>query len=123
MATVDFAKGVLTGEMLEICRIKDDEFDKTALLFSIYHRRSTDLRLVFHLDKIHKTGFARMKLKERVRQPKKFFQDFLTPKTVKGILTGFDKSKRVGYSISWASGVTTSPNPTSTCSLIRAFPR
>jgi hypothetical protein len=96
VATVDFAKGVLTGEMLEICRIKDDEFDKTALLFSIFHRRSTDLRLVFHLDKIHKTGFARMKLKERVRQPKKSFQNFLTPKTVKRILSGFDKSKGDG---------------------------
>jgi hypothetical protein len=96
VATVDFAKGVLTGDILETCRIKDDEFDKTALLFSIYCRRSTDLRLVFHLDKIHKTGFARMKLKEKTRRPKESFQDFLVPKTVKGILAGFDKSKGDG---------------------------
>lgn len=96
VATVDFAKGVLTGDILETCRIKDDEFDKTALLFSIYCRRSTDLRLLFHLDKIHKTGFARMKLKEKARRPKESFQDFLVPKTVKGILAGFDKSKGDG---------------------------
>ncbi len=96
VATIDFARGVLAEDILETCRIKDDEFDKTALLFSIYNRRSTDLRLVFHLDKIHKTGFARMKLKEKARRPRESFQDFLRPKTVKGILAGFDKAKGDG---------------------------
>ena len=32
VATIDFARGVLAEDILETCRIKDDEFDKTALL-------------------------------------------------------------------------------------------
>ena len=60
VATIDFAKGVLTEDTLKTCHIENDEFDKTALLFAIYHRRPEDLRVVFHLDKIHKSGFARM---------------------------------------------------------------
>jgi len=96
VATVDFATGVLTEEVLEICRINEEDFDKTALLFSIYHRQSSYLRLVFHLDKIHKTGFARMILKGKARRPKETFQEFLKPKTVKSILASFDKAKGDG---------------------------
>ena len=74
VATIDFAKGVLTEDTLKTCRIQDDEFDKTALLFAIYHRRPEDLRVVFHLDKIHKSGFARMKLRETARRPNRKVQ-------------------------------------------------
>jgi len=98
VATIDFARGVLAEDILEICLIKDDEFDKTALLFSIYNRRSTDLRLVFHLDKIHKTGFARMKLNGKARHPKQSFEEFLRPKAVADTLAAFDKAKGDGRS-------------------------
>lgn len=96
IATIDFAKGVLTPDTLDTCRIQDDEFDKTALLFAIYHRRTQDLRVVFHLDKIHKSGFARMKLQQTVSRRPESFQDFLRPDTVKGALTDFDVAKRDG---------------------------
>ena len=96
VATIDFAKGVLTEDALETCRIQDDEFDKTALLFAIYHRRPEDLRVVFHLDKIHKSGFARMKLRETARRRPESFQDFLRPDTVKGTLADFDATARDG---------------------------
>ncbi len=96
VATIDFAKGVLTEDALETCRIQDDEFDKTALLFAIYHRRPEDLRVVFHLDKIHKSGFARMKLWETTRRPNESFDEFLRPDTVKGTLADFDATARDG---------------------------
>ena len=96
VATADFAGGVLPDDVLEVCRINDERFDKTALLFAIYHQRWSDLRLVFHLDKIHKSGFARMKLKESVRHPTQPFGDFLQPQTVREILEAFDKARGDG---------------------------
>ena len=96
IATIDFAKGALTEDVLETCRIQDDEFDKTALLFAIYQRRPEDLRVVFHLDKIHKSGFARMKLRETARRPNESFEDFLRPDTVRGTLADFDTAERDG---------------------------
>ena len=96
VAIVDFAAGVLADDILELCRVDEEDFDKIALLFSIYHSRSSYLRLVFHLDKIHKTGFARMILKGKVRHPQQAFKDFLAPKTVKNILASFDKAKGDG---------------------------
>ena len=98
VAVVDFAKGVLGKEILDACCIKEEDksFDKTALLFAIYHRKPTDLRLVFHLDKIHKTGFARMTLSESTRKPQQSLGEFLKPGAVRKILEAFDKSKRDG---------------------------
>ena len=96
IATVEFAGGVLTEDTLNTCRIKDDEFDKTALLFAIFHKQPTDLRLVYHLDKIHKSGFARMTLRQTARQPSQPFQDFLQPSIVTETLAHFDAAKRDG---------------------------
>ena len=96
VATIEFAKGVLTEDDLKTCHIKEDEFDKTALLFAIFHQEPTDLRLVFHLDKIHKSGFARMKLRETARRRQESFEDFLQPDTVTGTLADFDAAKRDG---------------------------
>ncbi len=59
-AVFDFAKGTLKQEILDTCEVKDGEYDKTALLFALYHLTPKNLRLIFHLDKVHKTGFARM---------------------------------------------------------------
>ncbi len=105
IATVDFAKRVLAGDALEICRKNDEDFDTTALLFAIYHKNWSNLRLVFHLDKIHKSGFARMKLKDKVRRPQRSFQEFLLPETVQGILEGFDKVKGDGRTSEFKSVV------------------
>ena len=86
----------LTQDSLKACRIKDDEFDKTALLFAMFHRRPEDLRVVFHLDKIHKSGFARMKLRETARRRRESFQEFLQPDIVTRTLADFDAAKRDG---------------------------
>ena len=96
IATVDFAKRVLPDDVLKICQKNDEDFDTKALLFAIYHKSWSNLRLVFHLDKIHKSGFARMRLKDTVRRPQLSFQEFLLPETAQEILSGFDKAKGDG---------------------------
>lgn len=96
VAIIDFAGRVLPAEVVESCRISDTAFDTTALLFAIYKQRWSDLRLVFHLDKIHKVGFARMKLKGKMRCPRQAFRDFLTSKRVSEELVRFDKTRRDG---------------------------
>ena len=96
VAVFDFAKSVLKEEVLDLCRVEEDDFDKIVLLYSIYYRNSDDLRLVYHLDKIHKSGFARMKIKDKIRRPKQSFREFLQPEAVKKILAAFDKKKGDG---------------------------
>ena len=96
VAVADLAQGLLPQSVLDACRIGAEDFDKVAILFAMYHRRWQDLRLVFHLDKIHKTGFARMRLRESVRRPKKALRDFLQLDAVQDILVAFDKAKGDG---------------------------
>ncbi|OFW35586.1 MAG: hypothetical protein A3J28_18160 [Acidobacteria bacterium RIFCSPLOWO2_12_FULL_60_22] len=96
VAIVEFAKGVLERETVSASQINDQKFDTIALLFAIYNRQPQDLRLIFHLDKIHKSGFARMALKETVRKPKQSFQAFLQPPNVTKILAAFDKAQGDG---------------------------
>jgi len=92
VATTDLARGVLADDVLGTCRVKEDDFDKTALLFAIYNAGWANLRLVFHLDKIHKSGFARMRLKQDVRHPDQPFGEFLQPETVARVLADFDRA-------------------------------
>lgn len=96
VAVVDFAGRVLPADVVESCQISDTEYDKTALLFAIYRRRWADLRLIFHLDKTHKTGFARMKLKGKLRRPRQTFRDFLNSGQVADVLARFDKTRKDG---------------------------
>lgn len=96
IAVFSIGQDVLSDEMLEISRIKEDEYDKIALLFAIYLRNYLDLRLVFHFDKIHKSGFARMKLTGTHKTPAYPFGDFLKTGTVKAILAEYDKKKNDG---------------------------
>jgi hypothetical protein len=93
---IDFAKGVLSPDVLNDCRIKEETFDTTALLFAIYSKDWSHLRLIFHLEKIHKTGFARMILKNTISRPTLKFYEFLLPEEIKKILVDFDKSRRDG---------------------------
>jgi len=96
VATADLANGILGDDVLEACHIKEDDFDKTALLFAIYNEGWENLRLVFHLDKIHKSGFARMALKQTMRRPDQPFGEFLQPETVERVLGDFDRARGDG---------------------------
>jgi len=48
ISIVNFAKGVLAEGIFDTCRINEEDFDTTALLFAIYHRNWSDLKLIFH---------------------------------------------------------------------------
>jgi hypothetical protein len=98
-ATADFAESVLAAETVEECRIGEGIFDTLALLFAMYHREPAHLRTVYHLEKIHSTGFARMKLKGHARRPEnETFKEFLTPQVVERALAQFDTDRGDGRS-------------------------
>ncbi len=94
-AITDLALAVLDEDILELCQGKDeDTFDKWALLYGLYRADPENLRMLFHLDKIHKSGFARMALKQKVRQPKENFEAFLQPAKASEVLEAYDRAKR-----------------------------
>ena len=64
-ATLDVAAECLDAVEIAVAREKDGKYDTTALIFAILHCSWTDLEKVFHLDKLHKVGFARMRLAKR----------------------------------------------------------
>ena len=96
VAVLDFARGVLPKQVIDDCLKSENDPDKPALLFAIYQHRWTDLRLVFHLDKIHKTGFARMRLTGTAPKPNKSLEDFLTEEKASSLLAAFDKARHDG---------------------------
>ncbi|HOO93900.1 MAG TPA: hypothetical protein PKX94_10535, partial [Opitutales bacterium] len=96
IAVFSIGQEVLPEIMLARCRKKEDDFDKCALLYCIYQLNYYDLRLIFHFDKIHKSGFARMKLKKTPKHPGQPLGDFLKTKEVQTQLEEFDKKKNDG---------------------------
>lgn len=96
VAVLDFARGVLPEKIVADCMKGDEDPDKTALLFALYGRQWADLPLVLHLDKVHKKGFARMKIRGRPRKPQQGLDTFLSEKSLKTILAAYDKSRRDG---------------------------
>lgn len=94
-AVADLAAEKLPDRLINLCRGEDAEaFDKRALLYALFHTNPEHLKTLFHLDKIHKSGFARMTLKQKVRQPEKKFADFLTTPLARELLDAFDQKKR-----------------------------
>ncbi|GAB0057952.1 hypothetical protein SIID45300_02286 [Candidatus Magnetaquicoccaceae bacterium FCR-1] len=93
VAVVDFARKRLPPTLVNDCRINDEDHDTKALLFALYGNNPTDLRKVFHLEKIQKTGFARLALTTPVKQPETTFAEFLTPDRIRSLLTLFDHDK------------------------------
>ena len=96
IAVFSIGQELLPEEMLKRCWIKEAEYDKWALLYCIYQLNYYDLRLIFHFDKIHKSGFARMKLKKTPKRPAQSLGDFLQTKDVQKLLEEFDKKKNDG---------------------------
>jgi len=95
-ATLDYARAVLDEGILEMCRINETEYDTTSLLFALFRTDPKHLITVFHLEKVHTNGFARMKLKGDARAPLEPFKRFLTPEVVRGMLADFDAKCRDG---------------------------
>lgn len=98
LATIGHAKKALPPAILDLCRKGDgdDDYDTLALCLAIYHHDAQQLRSILHLDRIHKTGFARMRMKDGPRRPKERLADFLSARLVEDVLGRFDKSKADG---------------------------
>jgi hypothetical protein len=96
VAVIDFAESVLDPEVMELCRDGNGEFDVTALLFAVFDRDWNSLPTVFHLDKIHKSGFARMVLAKPPKRPDTDLGEFLDTSSLAAHLAGFDRAKKDG---------------------------
>ncbi len=93
VAVIDFAQGVLDPAIMELCQNGKGEFDAHALIFAIYDHDWMNLSKVFHLDKIHKSGFARMVLSKPLKQPSTDLGDFLSASSLAAHLERFDRTK------------------------------
>jgi len=94
-ATLDLAQAKLSEDAIKPClRDGEESCDKKALLYALFHDSPEHLKTLFHLDKIHKSSFARMVLRQKARQPDQKFVDFLTTKKAKEVLEAFDRQKR-----------------------------
>ncbi|HEY8504557.1 MAG TPA: hypothetical protein VIL46_08235 [Gemmataceae bacterium] len=89
-AVVDCAKDLLPKEVFDACRKQGDDFDTLALCFALYNRDYRDLTLVLHLDKVQKTGFARMELDQNLRRPRQPLEEFLAADRVETLLGDCD---------------------------------
>ena len=93
-ATIDVAAGCLDETTVALAREGDGSYDTTALIFAILDQSWPDLEKVFHLDKLHKVGFARMRLPQPPRRPSRRFKDFLASGEVLAVLRRFDADER-----------------------------
>ena len=96
VAVIDFAQGVLDSAIMELCQNGKGEFDAHALVFAIYDHDWRNLSAVFHLDKIHKSGFARMVLSKHLKLPSTDLGDFLSASSLAAHLERFDRTKNNG---------------------------
>ena len=95
LATIEVARSLLPSDVMELCsKGDDDDYDTLALCFAIFHLEPIELRRVLHVDKIYKSGFARMKMKDGPRRPSRPLADFLTHSGLQEILVRFDKSRK-----------------------------
>lgn len=81
-AIVDAGRRSVPNEILRLCEKAKGGYDTLAVCFAIYGARPEELPLVICLNKVHKHGFARMRLMQRLRRPATPFADFLTAERV-----------------------------------------
>lgn len=96
VAVIDYAETVLPPAVMDQCRDGNGEFDVPAVLFALFDHDWNDLPAVFHLDKIHKSGFARMILENPPKRPGKEFGTFLDTAGLSAHLARFDRTKSDG---------------------------
>ena len=92
-ATLDVAKGCLAETDIALAYLPDGGYDTTALVFAILHRAWPELEKVFLLDKLHKVGFARMRLPKPPRRPERKFTEFLHSGELLSLLRQYDSGQ------------------------------
>ena len=89
-ATLDVAKGCLGETEIALAYLADGGYDTTALVFAILDRAWPELEKLFHLDKLHKVGFARMRLAKPPRRPERKLKYFLNSGELLSLLRHYD---------------------------------
>ena len=98
VAIEELARRRLDEDVVEECRINEEKFDVTALLFVLYREDPMLLRDVFHLSKTHRTGFARMEMTTTARKPAdRTFEDYLRSNDVMVALHQADAALADGH--------------------------
>jgi hypothetical protein len=92
-ATLDVAKGCLGETDIALASLPDGGYDTTALAFAILQRAWPELEKVFLLDKLHKVGFARMRLVKPPRRPERKLKEFLNSGELLSILRHYDSEQ------------------------------
>lgn len=96
VAIRDLASRVLPLEVLSEYVIAEDRIDKMAMLFALFQAKPSHLKSVRLLDRIHKSGFAPMRLRGTVRAPADSMTRFLTKSTIRPILASADEEASDG---------------------------
>jgi hypothetical protein len=93
-AALDVAVGCLDQADVAIALEAAGRYDTSALVFAILDRSWPDLEKIFHLDKLHKVGFERMRLPRPPRRPARRLKEFLTSGELLAVLRRFDADQR-----------------------------
>lgn len=89
-ATLAVAKRCLSATDIALACEAEGRYDTTALVFAILDRAWPELETVFHLDKLHKVGFARMRLVNPPRRPERRLSEFLNSGELLSVLRHYD---------------------------------
>ena len=92
-ATLDVAKQNVSEADIAFAYRPEGGYDTAALVFAILHRAWPELEKVFHLDKLHKVGFARMRLAKPPRRPERKLKEFLNSGELLSILKHYDAAQ------------------------------
>ena len=94
LAIADVANEFLPKDVHARISSTDSPSLRTATCFAIFLHAPQRLQRILLLDRLHRTGFARMKLAPDMRRPKLKFEVFLTDSVVSGILRDYDQFRR-----------------------------
>jgi hypothetical protein len=95
-AVLEIARHRLSAAEIAACQVNDDgEYEKEALLWRLYRRDPANLELVFHLEKIHRKGFAPMRLREPLPANDQT-ADALTTELVQEVLDAYEAQTQSG---------------------------
>lgn len=91
-AVVDIALDVLSESELDDYRV-GDAYDDRTMLYGLYRRDPQLLHKVLLVDKMHKSGFARMVLDKNLRRPEQPLEEYLSEQSVAALLRECDLAR------------------------------
>ena len=90
-AVLDFVRRRLPPEVVALALVGENKHDSAALIYALYQRDWSDLGLLFQIDKVHKSGFARMVLAELPRRGPQRFAEYITGPATAEVLADYDR--------------------------------